>query len=99
MTILERALATVRSEFVDANKEPFFEALRPALTKQQGAEGYAAIAHRFEMSEGAVKATVHRLRRRYRAALRSEIARTVLTPTKSMRNSSICWKRSVDCLS
>ena len=34
------------------------------------------------MSEGAVKVAVHRLRERYRALIRSEIAQTVADPTE-----------------
>jgi RNA polymerase sigma-70 factor (ECF subfamily) len=80
VTILERALARVRNEFAEAAKAAFFDALRPALTKEHDADCYAAIARDFEMSEGAVKGAVHRLRRRYRAALRSEIRQTVAHP-------------------
>ena len=38
------------------------------------------MALRFDMTESAVSVTVHRLRRRYRELLRSEIARTLADP-------------------
>jgi RNA polymerase sigma-70 factor (ECF subfamily) len=79
LTVLERALATVQREFSVPGKELLFDALRPALTGERTAASYAEIAERFVITEAAVKVTVHRLRQRYRAALRSEIARTVAT--------------------
>jgi hypothetical protein len=41
--------------------------------------GYAEVAERLGMTEGAVKVTVHRLRRRLRDLLREEVAHTVAT--------------------
>jgi RNA polymerase sigma-70 factor (ECF subfamily) len=39
---------------------------------------YLQTAEQLEMSEGAVKVAVHRLRRRYRKLLKEEIAKTVV---------------------
>ena len=41
---------------------------------------YAELAAALEMSEGAVKVAVHRLRLRYRERLKAEIAHTVASP-------------------
>ena len=41
---------------------------------------YAEIAARLKLTEAAVKMAVHRLRARYRALLRAEIAHTVSAP-------------------
>ena len=41
---------------------------------------YREIADQLGMTEGAVKVAVHRLRRRYRALLKEEIARTLVEP-------------------
>jgi RNA polymerase sigma-70 factor (ECF subfamily) len=41
---------------------------------------YAELAAALEMSEGAVKVAVHRLRERYRERLKAEIANTVASP-------------------
>jgi RNA polymerase sigma-70 factor (ECF subfamily) len=43
---------------------------------------YADAAERLDTTVGAVKVTVHRLRRRYRALLHDEIARTVSEPAE-----------------
>ena len=77
ITVLERALTRVENEFAAGGKRALFDALRPALTKDDAAQGYAEIAARFETTEGALKVIVHRLRRRYRTALREEIAETM----------------------
>jgi len=77
MTVLERALARVQRDFVKKEKRELFDALRPALLSEDPTMTYADIALRFDTTEGAIKLLVHRLRRSYRAALRSEIAETV----------------------
>ena len=56
-----------------------FEALQATLTGEV-AEGYAAIAAHLATTEGAVQVAAHRLRKRYRALLREEIAQTVSDP-------------------
>ncbi len=78
--VLERALARLRSEFVNQGKAVLFDALKPALAGDHLDEPYAAIADRFGMKANALKVTIHRLRRRYRDLLRAEIAGTVSTP-------------------
>ena len=44
------------------------------------AEPYAVAARELGISEIAVKVAVHRLRKRYRTALESEVARTLADP-------------------
>ena len=77
MTVLERALTRVQREFGGEEKVALFDALRPALLSDHPTMTYAEIAARFATTEGALKVTVHRLRRSYRAALRAEIGQTV----------------------
>ena len=77
LTVLERTLAAVAEEFRGAGKGEVFEALKVYLVGEVGAPGYAEVGRRLSMSEGAVKVAVHRLRERYRSALRREIAATV----------------------
>jgi RNA polymerase sigma-70 factor (ECF subfamily) len=78
--LLEQALARLRREYVDQGKEPLFEQLKTTLTEERGSVAYSALAATLNMSEGAVKMAVHRLRQRYRQCLRAEIAQTVATP-------------------
>jgi RNA polymerase sigma-70 factor (ECF subfamily) len=80
--LLEQALARLRGEYVAAGKEAWFEQLKQTLTEARGTIAYAALAGSLETSEAAVKMAVHRLRRRYREAIRSEIAATVADPSQ-----------------
>jgi len=77
LTVLDQVLARLRVEFAAAGKEALFEALKPFLTGDGKADSQAEVGARCGMSEGAVKVTIHRMRRRYRELLREEIAQTV----------------------
>lgn len=73
MTVLEHALRRL-----ERDSEPStFEAMRPYLTGDGGGERYREVAARLDMTAGAVKTAVHRLRRRFGECLRAEIAETV----------------------
>ena len=77
MTVLDRAMTRLRVEAASADKQEQFDCLKTYLTASQDAAGYREVASRLNMTEGAVKVAVHRLRRRYRELLRDEIAQTV----------------------
>jgi RNA polymerase sigma-70 factor (ECF subfamily) len=70
------ALLALREEMVKAGKGKLFDALKGSLTGEDDSPR-EEIAARLDMSEGAVKVAVHRLRRRYRKLLRAAIAETV----------------------
>lgn len=80
LLLLERVLASLRTEWAAAGKAAEFEALKDSLLGEAKEGGYAALAVRLDMTPGAVKVAVHRLRRKFRAALRSRIAETVDDP-------------------
>ena len=80
LTVLDQVLARLRVEFASAGKEALFEALKPFLIGDGKADSQAEVGERCGLSEGAVKVTIHRLRRRYRELLREEIAQTVASP-------------------
>ena len=77
MTVLERAMSTLKRESSDVGGLDQFERFKPYLTGEQPRERYRQVAADLGMSEGAVKTAVYRLRRRYGQCLRSEIAETV----------------------
>ena len=77
IAVIERALARLDAEYSATGKGALFSALKPLLTAPGSARPYAEIGAEFGMNEGAVKVAVHRLRQRYGAALRAEIAETV----------------------
>ena len=77
LAVIGQALARLGAEYAASGKGALFEALKAQLTAPGGGPSYAEIGAAFEMNEGAVKVAVHRLRQRYGAALRAEIAETV----------------------
>jgi len=80
LTLLDEVFRRVRKEYAAEDKTALFEELKATLTGEKGATPYAESAARLGMSEGAVKVAAHRLRHRYRDALRAEIAETVAGP-------------------
>ena len=58
-------------------KAAVFDKLAPFLTVGKGAVPYGQAAEALQLSEGAVRVAVHRLRVRYRELLRVEIAQTL----------------------
>jgi len=73
---IEQALARLRAERAQVGQEQAFVALRPYLT-ETATPRYAAAAASLQMSEGAVKMAVHRLRRRFGQLLREVVGETV----------------------
>ncbi len=80
LTIIARALEIVGDEMRAAGKRAHFDTLKPWLVGS-GADTPAlsqlTVAQALGLSEGAVKVAIHRLRQRFRAAVKSEIAQTV----------------------
>jgi RNA polymerase sigma factor (sigma-70 family) len=80
ITVLSRATDRLATEFAAAGKAGIFEALKVFLTGDNPGVKYGPIADSLNMSEGAVRVAVHRLRDRFRALLRTEIAQTLPNP-------------------
>ena len=80
LTLLDRVFDRLRAEFDQAGKQKAFHRLKVYLTGEAGMPSYREVAVELGMTEGAVKVAVHRLRRRYRALVREEIAQTVAGP-------------------
>ena len=77
LALLAGVLARLRAGYRERGRENRFDALKEYLTQPGRGSSYAETARRLEMTEGALKVAVHRLRQRYRAALRAEVANTV----------------------
>lgn len=77
LTLLERTITKLRKEHEESGKLPLFDALKVFLTGEAAAPPLRHVADQRGMTEGAVKVAVHRLRQKYRDALRAEIAQTV----------------------
>ena len=80
--LLEKVLGRLREEFVLTGRGALFDDFKSFLVGDLPGGGYAGVAHRLGMTEGAAKMTVTRMRERYRHLLRSEIAQTVATPAE-----------------
>lgn len=81
MALLEQALNRLREESTAAGKAHLFEHLR-SFVAGDGDVTSGAAATDLGLTESAVKSAVHRLRQRYRALVREEIARTVGDPSE-----------------
>jgi RNA polymerase sigma-70 factor (ECF subfamily) len=82
LTVLEQVLAQLKRELADAGKMGHFECLKIFLSADNPKRTMLEVGRELNLSEGAVKVAVHRLRVRYRELLRAEITRTVATPAE-----------------
>ena len=76
LSVIESVLEQLRKEYNGAGNGHVFEAIHSYL-EEDGAETYAEMAATLNMTEGAVKMAVLRLRENFRHRLRTEIAQTV----------------------
>jgi RNA polymerase sigma-70 factor (ECF subfamily) len=77
LTLLELVHQKLRERYIEKGQAELFEKLKGMLTGEPPEESYAALAEKLEMTEGAVRVAVHRLRRRFGELLRAEIGETV----------------------
>jgi hypothetical protein len=77
---VENALEAVAVEARDSGRAATFERLVPFLPVATEPPSYEVLAQSLGMSVPAAKSEVHRLRARFRNALRAEVARTVSAP-------------------
>jgi RNA polymerase sigma factor (sigma-70 family) len=80
LTLLDRVMGQLRDAYAAEGKAEFFERLRPCLSGAERLVPYSELGTTLGLSEGALKVAVHRLRKRYGALLRAEIADTVSSP-------------------
>jgi RNA polymerase sigma-70 factor (ECF subfamily) len=78
--LLEEVLARLRAEYAAGGKSTEFEQLKGALTAERGRIAYDQLAATLELSEGAARVAVHRLRKRFRVLFRAAVAETVSAP-------------------
>jgi RNA polymerase sigma factor (sigma-70 family) len=80
VTLIEQALASLRQEYSAADNARLFEELKGFIWGDKSTASYAEIASQVNLTEGAVKVAVHRLRQRFRELLRAGVAQTVARP-------------------
>lgn len=77
--IVERAQERLREEYRAANKLQLFEHLKGPVWKD-GTTGYAESSAHLNTTEGALRIAAHRMKHRFRALVREEIAQTAASP-------------------
>jgi RNA polymerase sigma factor (sigma-70 family) len=76
-TILRRAKRRLADEYAAAGKATVYQVLHGFQPGEQKSLSYSQAAEQLATSEGAVKALIHRFRRRHQELVRDEIAQTV----------------------
>lgn len=76
LTVLDLAMTKLEKHALARGKADEFALLRPFLTGDASAADYESAGYKLQMSANAFKVAVHRLRARFRDALRTEVADT-----------------------
>ncbi|MCL4176369.1 MAG: hypothetical protein KJ072_01285 [Verrucomicrobia bacterium] len=80
MTVLNAAVKALETEYERAGKRALFEVLYPHVTDFGDGSGYATLEAELNMTRGAIRIAIFRLRKRCRELLRCEVAHTVGDP-------------------
>lgn len=80
LALLDKVLTDLEADAEKEGNATQFAALKTCLTADSKKIPYPELAAGLGMSEGALRVAVHRLRKRYRNALESEVARTLSNP-------------------
>ena len=81
-TVIQASVERLRAECQAEGKAAQFGELKMYLSRPADRRAYASTGRRLGMSADAVTMAVMRLRRRYRAMVRAEVADTVTTPAE-----------------
>jgi RNA polymerase sigma-70 factor (ECF subfamily) len=82
-TVLDQAMSCLGAECAATNRGALFDKARSFLSGEKGEVSYGQVAVSLNMTEGAFKVAIHRLRQRYGELVRAEIAQTVATPEEA----------------
>jgi RNA polymerase sigma-70 factor (ECF subfamily) len=84
LTLLDHAMAVLRQEYVSRGKELVFDTLKGfvGIGETTPETSYHEAAEALGTGVGTVKTLFHRLRKRYLAVVREEVARTVSDPAE-----------------
>lgn len=81
--ILDRAFNQLAAEQEAAGKSAHYTVLKPWLVGETAALPQSVAARALGLSEGAIKVSIHRLRKRFRGLVRAEVIHTVPDPTEA----------------
>lgn len=76
LAVVRRAMAAVEADYSQAGRSVQFERLKAALIGGD-LPAQVALARELNLTEGALKVAIHRLRRRFRDAVKTEVAQTL----------------------
>ena len=82
LTLLDEAMSLLSTEYAGQGEMATLETLKPFLNPidSEALPPYEQVANQLRISVGGVRTLVHRLRKRYTALLRAEVARTISDP-------------------
>lgn len=80
LMVLSHATDRLRAEYQAAGKSTAYDTLKGFLFNGENPTSYLEAAQQLELTEGAVKTAIHRLRRRYQELVRDVVAQTVTSP-------------------
>ena len=78
-SLLDQVIEQLRESYTRAGKQAIFDELKSCLMAEESVN-ISESATRLGISEGAVRVTIHRLRKQYRDHLKAEIAATIGNP-------------------
>jgi DNA-directed RNA polymerase specialized sigma24 family protein len=77
LTTLKQAMNALQQECEANGKGPLFREAKNLLSGERDCGAYTEISRKLNMSEGAARVAIHRMRERYGELLREEVAQTV----------------------
>ncbi len=77
LELLEQALGQLETRYQESGRQRIFQALRVYLTAESSPPDYQTVADQLGLSLTAVKVAIHRLRDKYREAVRQCVAQTL----------------------
>ncbi len=80
LTVMARAFEALRLECAAEGREAFFLLVKPWLTGEAARGDQAAVAAECGMNTDALKVAVHRMKKRFRQAVKAEVAGTLDDP-------------------
>jgi DNA-directed RNA polymerase specialized sigma24 family protein len=80
LTVLARALNTLSTEMQESGKTDAFQKLKPFLSGDGDTPPISEVASGMGVTEDALKMAIHRMRKRFRDAVKKEISQTVTEP-------------------
>jgi RNA polymerase sigma-70 factor (ECF subfamily) len=79
-TVVDSVTRRLEAEFAEAGMGKRFDVLKVFLVADEEPASYAEAARRLEISDGAVRTAIYRMRQRYGELFRTEISKTVSGP-------------------